>query len=1034
MLHSNFDWEEIHPLKTGGQAEIILFKDKNDPRGRLYIGKRALNPEYANGIKYEHKLLKRILQSGFQHAVDEDSSGPGHYTSYRRYYEGIPLDEKLNEIDGDPLFFNSKENSEDNFLRFALRLANLVRILHKEHNIVHRDIKPQNILYGSYNTIALIDLGIAMKVNSRGNGEGTKFCAPEEQLIPGKLILPSHDIYSLGKLLLWALRLVPSTKNYLQPMKGFEVPEWILRNKTSQGIVKICQKCVSKNENQRPDIDDLIKKIKVSISAGNRKKKVYEICPNSSCRAITYPGNPVCYSCLTPLIYEPPSGICAGCGREIPLRKIGQHYMETHPELGMVPKGDYHPIGGTEEVYFCNICFWATKNEDRWKMHQAVCNSQDDVVTFSNFQLNNEYPAEIVKHSQENIRALIAQSQAGLKFETLEVYRSLNIHPYDHQEDTVIRALRDLNGRCIIADGVGLGKTIECGIILRELLYRELVESVLIIVPNYELQFQWLAELEDKFELGPNDVNGFNYWTHNDPPPKPKQRIIIDVHALSAKRISRSTASEISQTDFKNMGLKTTRSRTDITDIDLFLNENITWDVIIVDEAHEMGLSWKGLRWQRLYKMDPKYLFLVTATPMRRDPADLYPLIRAIDPLLAGDPETFRLNYGMKTSSVQDRNKLKALLGQVMIRHTRNDVHSFQFPRRKAITYFAKLEGLHESLYLNLKNLIKSRNSNSNKNVYKLFKRMCISISDFIEWLNSSDYNTAGINIESNFRDILNTPSILVGDIREWKSVANLGQKILKNKPMFEIDPKLDVLFKLLENYWKTGYFKQNENEEKTIFGNPDDFSNDGEKKSPVIIFAGSNRVRNQVYEAILQKFGNIRNIRGFKNNMRGPDRQKLLNEFNKGKVDVLICGNSQSRGLNLQYGNILINLELPSSPIEIEQRIGRIERLKQSKSFVFIINIMYDIPEERLRWKLYYKHLMMFQEVLEDVDLVNLFTSAEIVNKIEDLNRAIVEGIRSHYDIEESFKQLNIAIRDVKEIQDSVLRIEDDEEDIFSI
>jgi SNF2 family DNA or RNA helicase len=453
---------------------------------------------------------------------------------------------------------------------------------------------------------------------------------------------------------------------------------------------------------------------------------------------------------------------------------------------------------------------------------------------------------------------------------------------------------------------------------------------------------------------------------------------------LNAKAIHRKTKNSLPNHIQKNLP--------NITDVDLFINNSLDWDLIIVDEAHELGIKPSGLRWQRIYKLNPKYLLLVTATPMKRSPVDLFPMIKAIDPISVGDYNDFTHSYSEKNATLQDFQRLKALLSQVMIRHTRSDVHSFNFPRRKAIIHFVQynspIKNIHDFIVL----MVRSSDPQRKRDGHLLYKKLSHSVGDFINWFQISSFN--------------------------YPRLSYLFRKL---DTKIENDPKIQALFNIIKeinaNYEK--YYSTNILEVDEIKSN----------RSPIIVFSGSNRTRDAILEVLKVHFRNKFNVEGFTSSMDGRKRQILLNKFNSGKIDILVCGSSQSRGLNLQKGNVLINLDLPNNPVEIEQRIGRVERLKQKKALVFIINIMYDTELERRRWDMYKKHLIMFQEVVGDTDLVNLFTSIDIVDEVDKLNKAIVEGIKTHKEIERSFKQLNKNIKKTNELQNKILRRESDDD-----
>src|SRR5207302_4194109 len=86
-------------------------------------------------------------------------------------------------------------------------------------------------------------------------------------------------------------------------------------------------------------------------------------------------------------------------------------------------------------------------------------------------------------------------------FDRLLAWPSLRgVVRYRHQERTCLRVLREMRGRAILADEVGLGKTIEAGLLLKEYAIRGLVRRVLILTPG-SLTGQWRAGMESKVEV-----------------------------------------------------------------------------------------------------------------------------------------------------------------------------------------------------------------------------------------------------------------------------------------------------------------------------------------------------------------------------------------------------------------------------------------------------------------------------------------------------------------------------------------------------
>src|SRR2546425_214556 len=161
-----------------------------------------------------------------------------------------------------------------------------------------------------------------------------------------------------------------------------------------------------------------------------------------------------------------------------------------------------------------------------------------------------------------------------------------------HQIDVAQRVLRDMGGRAILADEVGLGKTIEASIIYKELAIRGLARRALILTPA-SLVGQWQGELEEKF------FERFDTPTDPDDWPRVTKAIVSHDRARSRRH-----AEEI------------LRHR---------------WDLVIVDEAHKVK-SQRGATYQFIEKIERAFILLLTATPLQNDLRDLYNLITLLRP------------------------------------------------------------------------------------------------------------------------------------------------------------------------------------------------------------------------------------------------------------------------------------------------------------------------------------------------------------------------------------------------------------------
>jgi len=224
----------------------------------------------------------------------------------------------------------------------------------------------------------------------------------------------------------------------------------------------------------------------------------------------------------------------------------------------------------------------------------------------------------------------------------------------DHQTRTAVTVLRRLRGRALLCDEVGLGKTVEAGLILSELLMRGLVRSVLVLTPP-SLIAQWQGEMRRKFgvELTSHDEAAFRdggkgSWASND-------RIIVSLH--TAKREPHRSA---------------------------ILGR--AWDMVIVDEAHHLR-NRTTAAWKFASEIRKQFILLLTATPVQNNLEELFNLVTLLEPGLLSTQRDFSRRFMTRGDKLTPKNvdELHSLLNEVMVRNRRSTV-GLQFTRRFART------------------------------------------------------------------------------------------------------------------------------------------------------------------------------------------------------------------------------------------------------------------------------------------------------------------------------------------------------------
>jgi len=544
-----------------------------------------------------------------------------------------------------------------------------------------------------------------------------------------------------------------------------------------------------------------------------------------------------------------------------------------------------------------------------------------------------------------------------------------------HQIEAALFAFRSpLSKGAILADEVGLGKTIEAGLVLSQK-WAERKRSILLIVPS-SLRKQWNDELSEKFFL-PSiilEAKSFNQYIKdgNLNPFNQEDKIII-----CSYHFARSKSPYIKQTK---------------------------WNLAVIDEAHRLRNVYKtsnkiAREIKNALAGVPK--ILLTATPLQNSLLELYGLVSIIDDHVFGDLKSFKANYA-RVSREQDiyenevglvepkqemfvdlRNRLKP----VCIRTLRRQVLEYiNYTERKPITqdyvpteqevelYDGMSEYLQRSkLYalpfsqrqlmtLILRKLLASSSfaiaSTLDKLVYKLEQL----IVDTKAKLPVKDGDTAGI--EQNFENFEEVSDEWIDseedeegeDEKEQKVLTqedvvlmeqekadlekfrNLAQKIYTNskgdalltalKKGFEMTAELGAKKKAIiftESTITQRYLAE------TLLGK-------NGYKDKIVLFNGSNNDEKskEIYKNWLKKNKDTDKVTGSKT----ADTRAALIEYFRDEAEIMIATEAGAEGVNLQFCSLVINYDLPWNPQRIEQRIGRCHRYGQ-KHDVVVINFV---------------------------------------------------------------------------------------------
>jgi SNF2 family DNA or RNA helicase len=318
--------------------------------------------------------------------------------------------------------------------------------------------------------------------------------------------------------------------------------------------------------------------------------------------------------------------------------------------------------------------------------------------------LDLKVKAEEISHEQE-ITELIS-------YDLIEKNLSYKL-PY--QQLGALKILRDLNGSALLADEVGLGKTITSALVLKECIVRGFVKNVLILTPP-SLVNQWVAELKDKFELDFKIIEKEEDW----------KNATFAIASIDRVKIYNKETGE-----FRHK-----------------IAHEVSWDLLMIDEAHKLKEK-NTIRWKFVDRLQKKRFLLLTATPFQNDLLELYNLLHLLKKGHLGTMKEFRkkfLHGGNKRYPLNPK-ALKTKLDEVMVRRKRSET-GINYKKRIAKIITVEQSPEEKIIYSKLIELLKEQYFYSNGNeingrliVFALLPKMTSSSKSAIESLERISQN-----------------------------------------------------------------------------------------------------------------------------------------------------------------------------------------------------------------------------------------------------------------------------------------------------
>lgn len=518
-----------------------------------------------------------------------------------------------------------------------------------------------------------------------------------------------------------------------------------------------------------------------------------------------------------------------------------------------------------------------------------------------------------------------------------------------HQIDAALFAFRSpLSKGAILADEVGLGKTIEAGILLSQK-WAEKKHRLLIIAPA-ALRKQWNQELADKFFLS---------------------SVILENRSFN-QFIKQGNLNPFAQSEIVICSYHFARNK------DAYIKQ-VNWDLVIVDEAHRLRNVYKQSNRiansiKNAIADAPKVL--LTATPLQNSIQELYGLVSIVDDYTFGDLKSFKAQFGILRSE-EDFAALRERIRPICQRTLRRQVLEYiKYTNRIPITQefapteaeqrlydmvsgylqseklFALPSSQRQLMTLILRKLLASSTYAISGTLDALANRLEVSaaqnvtpekppeevISDFEaideveeEWDDDETEEQKAPSHTAEDRELMRTE---IKALREFKALATSIVKNSKGEVLLAALKKGFAKARELGAPQKAIIFTESTRTQEYLLR----VLEETEYRGKIVLFNGSNKDAKSkaILAAWLERHKGTDRITG----SPSADMRQALVEYFRDEATIMVATEAAAEGINLQFCSLVVNYDLPWNPQRIEQRIGRCHRYGQ-KYDVVVVNFL---------------------------------------------------------------------------------------------
>ncbi len=518
-----------------------------------------------------------------------------------------------------------------------------------------------------------------------------------------------------------------------------------------------------------------------------------------------------------------------------------------------------------------------------------------------------------------------------------------SVIPLPHQIRALSRAISNDRVRYLLADEVGLGKTIEAGLIMRELKLRGLVRRTLVIAPK-GLVTQWVAEMRTHFGeefrlLIPSDFSAYRRIAPEDNLWQSHPQVVCpmdSVKPLDGRRgWSREQVAEYNRERFEDL-------------------ISAGWDLVIVDEAHRLGGSTDQVAryklGQGLAEAAP-YLLLLSATPHQGKTDAFYRLITLVDAQAFADESSVAKERVQPYVIRTEKRRAIDAEGKPLIKPRRTELAPVSWKERhrdqrllyEAVTEYVR-EGYNQAIaekrsYIGFLMILMQRLVvSSTRAIRTTLERRLEALEAPQEQLTLfpqlSEEEWADLDGQEQMDTLLKARlTALKNERAEVKLLLEAARRCQAQGPDAKAEALLDWIYRLQ--------------------------AEEGDPDLKVLVFTEFVPTQEMLYEFLTERGITVVCLNG---SMDMEERKRVQDAFAK-DARILISTDAGGEGLNLQFCHVVINYDIPWNPMRLEQRIGRVDRIGQTHTVRAINFVFEDSVEHRVREVLEEKLAVIFEE-----------------------------------------------------------------------